>query len=58
MDYYEALPCATQSGDAVEGAYSVFTAKPFEDYKNFAIGALINKFFFCVILYYFIASHL
>lgn len=42
MDYYEALPCATQQGDTVEGAYTVLTAKPFEDYKNFAIGALIQ----------------
>jgi hypothetical protein len=42
MDYYERLPCASQSGDAIEGAYTVLTAKPFEDYKNFAIGTLIQ----------------
>ncbi|KAJ1460882.1 amidase signature domain-containing protein [Pelagophyceae sp. CCMP2097] len=42
MDYYEKLPCATKSGDAVEGAFVTLTAKPFEDYKNFAIGALIQ----------------
>jgi hypothetical protein len=42
MDYYEPLPCATTQGDTVEGAYAILTAKPFEDYKNFAIGALIQ----------------
>ena len=43
MDYYEPLPCATQQGDTVEGAFTVLTAKPFEDYKNFAIGTLIQE---------------
>lgn len=42
MDYYEPLPCATSQGDTVEGAFTVLTAKPFEDYKNFAIGSLIQ----------------
>lgn len=42
MDYYEALECATTSGDTIEGAFTVLTAKPFEDYKNFAIGSIIQ----------------
>lgn len=42
MDYYEALPCAHTQGDTVEGTYTVLTAKPFEDHKNFAIGTLIQ----------------
>lgn len=43
MDYYEALPCAHTQGDTVEGAYATLTALPFEDYKNFAIGAIIQN---------------
>jgi hypothetical protein len=43
MDYYEPLPCAHTQGATVEGANTVLTAKPFEDNKNFAIGALIQN---------------
>jgi hypothetical protein len=43
VDYYEPLPCATQQGDTVEGAFTVLTAKPFEDYKSIAIGMLIQN---------------
>jgi hypothetical protein len=43
MDYYEPLPCVHTQGATVEGAFTVLTAKPFEDYKNFAIGALIQN---------------
>lgn len=42
MDYYEALPCATAGGNTIEGSYAILTAKPFEDYKNFAIGSIIQ----------------
>jgi hypothetical protein len=43
MDYYEPLPCVHTQGATVEGAFTVLTAKPFKDYKNFAIGALIQN---------------
>lgn len=42
MDYYEALECATTGGNTIEGAFTVLTAKPFEDYKNFVIGSIIQ----------------
>ena len=42
MDYYEALPCAHPQGDTVEGAWAALTALPHQDYKNFAIGAIIQ----------------
>lgn len=42
IDYMEAMPCLHVSGAAIEGAPTTLTAKPFEDYKNFAIGALIQ----------------
>jgi hypothetical protein len=42
VDYMEALPCLHQSGAAVEAGVTVLTAKPFEDYKNFAIGQIIQ----------------
>lgn len=42
VDYMETLPCLHSSGAATEAAMTMLTAKPFEDYKNFAIGALIQ----------------
>jgi hypothetical protein len=42
IDYMEALPCLHESGAAVEAGVTVLTAKPFEDYKNFAIGQIIQ----------------
>ena len=42
VDYMENLPCLHSSGAATEATITTLTAKPFEDYKNFAIGALIQ----------------
>ena len=38
----ENLPCLHSSGVATEATITTLTAKPFEDNKNFAIGALIQ----------------
>mmetsp|Transcript_17725 Transcript_17725/g.33618 ORF Transcript_17725/g.33618 Transcript_17725/m.33618 type:complete len:212 (-) Transcript_17725:528-1163(-) len=42
IDYMEELPCLYESGGAVEAGVTTLTAKPFEDYNNFAIGQLIQ----------------
>lgn len=42
IDYMEEMPCLRVNGGVVEGTVTTLTAKPFEDYKNFAIGALIQ----------------
>ena len=42
VDYMEKLPCLHSSGATTEAAMTMLTAKPFEDYKNFAIGTLIQ----------------
>jgi hypothetical protein len=39
----ETLPCLHSSRAATEAAMIMLTAKPFEDYKTFAIGALLQN---------------